>query len=260
MLAISIMLENSQIREKPYVRYLGIYIDENLKWYTAHVISLVSKNLGIMRGAKYILSSRELPILYNALILPHLNYGAVIWGNNYDSNIKRKVMLQKRALRIIDKKPHLYPSNDLFIKQNVLKFKDMVKEQSIMIILAFVNNALPNPIAGMFKREPETNTRHSKYFCIPFASRSYILIALSCRAPRNWNQLIASKIQDIENVSKNKIALKKQTRKYFFEEYKNIIFLNYHKKSRPCRTSLPRIFPYMVYFCLLFSVNICDLL
>ena len=52
-------------------------------------------------------------------------------------------MFQKRALRIIDKKPYLYPSNDLFVKHKILKFKDMVKEQSIMILLAYISNALP---------------------------------------------------------------------------------------------------------------------
>ena len=127
------------------------------------------------------------------MILPHLNYCAVIWGNDYDTYIKRIVLLQKRALRIINKKPYLYSSNDLFIKHKVLKFKDMVKEQSIMIILAFINNALPNPIAGMLTREPVTSTRHPKHFIVPFASRNYILFALSCSAPRIWNSIIASK-------------------------------------------------------------------
>ena len=131
--------------------------------------------------------------------------------------------MQKRALRIIDKKPYLYPSNDLFIKHKVLKFKDMVKEQSIMIILAFVNNVLPNPIAGMFKREPATKTRHPKHFTLPLASRNYRLFALSCSAPRIWNSLIADKFKDMDNVPKSKITLKKHIRKYFFEEYSKIL-------------------------------------
>ena len=49
-------------------------------------------------------TSRELTLLYNTLILPHLNYCAVVWGRNYDSNTKRIMLLQKQAVRIIDKK------------------------------------------------------------------------------------------------------------------------------------------------------------
>ena len=61
----------------------------------------------------------------------------------------------------------MYPSNDLFIKHKVLKFKDMVKEQSIIIILVFINNDLPNPIAGILTREPVTSTRHPKLDIVP---------------------------------------------------------------------------------------------
>ena len=58
---ISIMLQDILIERKPCVRYLGVYIDENLKWHShiAYVISIVSRNLGVMGRTKYILSSRE---------------------------------------------------------------------------------------------------------------------------------------------------------------------------------------------------------
>ena len=219
------MLQNTPVERRACVRYLGMYIDENIKWHShiAHVVLMISRNLGIMGRAKYLLSSRELLLLYNTLVLPHLSYCAVIWGKNYDTNIKRITMLQKRALRIIDKKPYLYPSNDLFIKYKMLKFKDMVKEQSIMIVLAFIKNELPRPMAEMFKREPATNTRHPKHFAIPFASRNYRLFALSCSAPRIWNEVIAPEFKSIESTPKNKITLKKHVRKYFVEEYKKLL-------------------------------------
>ena len=44
-----------------------IIIDENLKWHShiAHVVSTISRNLGIMGRAKYLLASRDLMLLYN---------------------------------------------------------------------------------------------------------------------------------------------------------------------------------------------------
>ena len=222
---IHIMLQNTPVERRACVRYLGMYIDENIKWHShiAHVVLIISRNLGIMGRAKYLLSSRELLLLYNTLVLPHLSYCAVIWGKNYDTNIKRITMLQKRALRIIDKKTYLYPSNDLFIKYKMLKFKDMIKEQSIMIVLAFIKNELPRPMAEMFKREPATNTRHPKHFAIPFASRNYRLFALSCGVPRIWNEVIVPEFKSIESTPKSKITLKKHVRKYFVEEYKKLL-------------------------------------
>ena len=40
-------------------------------------------------------------LLYNTLVLPHLNYCAEIWGNTYDSTLKELIILHKRVIRII---------------------------------------------------------------------------------------------------------------------------------------------------------------
>ena len=221
---LHIILQDAKVERKRCVKYLGMYIDENLKFHShiAHVGSVISRNLGIIGRAKYLLSSRELILLYNTMILPHLTYCAVIWGRNYDSNIKRIVLLQKRALRIIDKKPYLYPSNGLFIKHKILKFKDIVREQSIMIVLSYINNALPSPISRMFMYDKTKNTRQAKHLVTPMASRNYRSFALSCSAPRIWNDVIASKFAKIQDVPKNKEMLKRQVRKYFLNEYQHI--------------------------------------
>ena len=49
-------------------------------------------------------TKKELPVnallnIYNTLILPHLNYGLMVWG--WKSN--RLITLQKRAVRIMTK-------------------------------------------------------------------------------------------------------------------------------------------------------------
>ena len=72
----------------------------------------------------------ELLLLYNTLILPHLCYCAVVWGGSYTAlkgppRLSKIVKLQKRALRVIDSKPYLYLSNDLFVKYRVLKLPEL---------------------------------------------------------------------------------------------------------------------------------------
>ena len=121
VVSFQVMLQNVFIERKSCVRYLGMYIDENLKWYShiAHVASKVSRNIGVIGRTKFFLSSRELLLLYNALIYPYLSYCAVIWGNNYDTNIQRIILLQKRAIRIISKKSYLHPTNELFIEHKI---------------------------------------------------------------------------------------------------------------------------------------------
>ena len=192
-----------------------------MKWHDhiAYVVSTISRNLGVICRAKYLLTSRELTLLYNTLILPHLNYCAVVWGRNYDSNTKRIISWQKRAVRIIDKKTFLYPSSQLFVKHKILKFHDIVKEQSIMTLLAHVNNTLPSPISKLFEYEEHKNTRSVKHFVTPLALRNYRLFALYCSVSRIWNTIITPIFRDIKDVPSNKALLKKQVRKCFFKKY-----------------------------------------
>ena len=113
---VNIYMNGSRIKRSSTVKYLGVMLDENLK-FESH-INFVCKKIrcviGIMGRVKYYLSSRELLLLYNALVLPHLNYCAVIWGSAYHSRLKSIITLQKRAMRIIDNKPFRFPSSELF--------------------------------------------------------------------------------------------------------------------------------------------------
>ena len=179
----------------------------------------MSRNLGVMGRAKHLLSERELLLLYNTLILPHLNYCAMIWGRNYPTNIKRVITLQKRAIRIIDKKPYFYPTNNLFIKHKILKFTDIVREQCTLILLSYLNNTLPDPIAEMFKYQDDTNTRYPKHFFIPMARTNYRIFSLSCSAPKIWHDLVGSIFKRINDVPRSKSTLKKYVREYMINEY-----------------------------------------
>ena len=218
---LDIYFDGTKIERKTCVKYLGVYVDENLKWnsHIANVTKILSRNLGIMARAKHLLSARELLLLYNTLILPHLNYCAMIWGRNYPSNIKKIITLQKRAIRIIDKKPYRYPSNELFIKHKILKFPDIVKEQCILILLGYLNDTLPAPLASMFKYQDNTNTRQPNHFFIPMARNNYRIFSLSCSAPKIWYTIVGSIYKNLEDVPRSKSTLKKHVRGYMLDAY-----------------------------------------
>lgn len=221
---MQVKLQTVSIERKSSVRYLGMHVDENLKWHNhiAHVASKISRNLGVMGRAKFFLSSRELQLLYNALIYPYINYCAVIWGNNYDSNTKRIMLLQKRAVRIIGKKSYLHPTNELFIEHRMLKFSEVVKEQSMLILLRFINDTLPHPISQLVRLHITTRTRQVYHFAVPRALTNYKLFAFSCSAPRTWNNVMTSIFPNLEDVPRSKLSLKKHIRKYFLDEYNKL--------------------------------------
>ena len=74
-------------------------------------------------------------------------YCMEIWGNTYKYNLKGKVLLQKKAIRIISGANRLVHTNKLFYDLKLLKLNDMVEYQTLIIMYrAF----LPKNIQDMF--------------------------------------------------------------------------------------------------------------
>ena len=68
--------------ETKYLRYLGIKIDENLKW-KVHIHDLASKlntANAILAKLRHFVNSEILRSTYFAIFHSHLNYVRIVWG------------------------------------------------------------------------------------------------------------------------------------------------------------------------------------
>ena len=63
--------------------FLGIKINNHLNWnnHNTDVANKIVKTVGILNTLKIYLHLNILRILYNSPILPHLNYGILLWGH-----------------------------------------------------------------------------------------------------------------------------------------------------------------------------------
>ena len=74
--------------------------------YNKHINYLSNKLSKIIYTIKKIsfLDTTNLMLLYNSFYLSNLLYGIEVWSNTYKSNITKLIMLQKKVIRIINKK------------------------------------------------------------------------------------------------------------------------------------------------------------
>ena len=96
------------------------------------------------------LENNHLYMLYCSLILPYLSYACEIWGNTYKSPLNTLMLLQKKAIRNVAKASYLDHTHPLFVQHNCLKFLDIVKLKTLIIIYKAKNNMLPNNLQKMF--------------------------------------------------------------------------------------------------------------
>ena len=97
------------------VKYLGVKIDTNLTWQH-HINDLSTKldraNTLFFTIRKYV-SPKILRSIYFATFDSHLSYCCLVWAQNF-SNIKLILILQKKAVRIINFQPRNSHTSPLF--------------------------------------------------------------------------------------------------------------------------------------------------
>ena len=128
-------------------------------------------------------------MLYCSFILPYITYCMEVWGNTYKTNTESIFILQKRAIRIVNRSGYREPSNQLFIKLKALKFKDLVDLKTVQIMHKAENKLLPNNIQNLFQeRESQYNLRGVCKFTQPLVRTNAKHHCISVKGVTLWNK------------------------------------------------------------------------
>ena len=128
--------------------FLGTVFDECMTWHSHinKISSKISSVAGTLSRLKRFLPRDILKIIYNALIMPHLNFGILLWGHN----VKRIYKLQKWAVRAITSSKYNSHTEPLFIKLKLLKVQAIYKLNILKFYYEYEKSLLPNYFNGMF--------------------------------------------------------------------------------------------------------------
>ena len=100
-----------------------------------------------MNCLKRYLSLSALKVMYDSLILSHIQFGITCWGFEWG----RLAKLQKRAVRIITNSKYDAHKEPLFKDLHLLKINDIFDVQCMKFCYKFSNKTLPNYFRSMFQ-------------------------------------------------------------------------------------------------------------
>ena len=171
-------------------------IDENLSSTPQidKLFSTLSTKLSLLNHISAYVPQEVQKVLYQAYILPLIDYGSDTWGTTSSANIERLSKLQKRAVLIILKADFMTPSSDMF---------DMLSWQSIpkrfmynKAILTFkaLNNLTPTYITNLLKPILQTHSRSLRssgngLLSIPRTRSALFDRSFSHSTSKMWNTL-----------------------------------------------------------------------
>ena len=149
---ITIKINKNAIKEKEFIKYLGVFIDSTLSW--KHQISTISKkisrSIGIMYKLRPFLPSKVMRNVYYSLIYSHIIYAIEAWDSACKTELNKILTLQKRAMRLMtynDKYPATYgpliSSDPIFTKLEILKVSEIYKYQVAKLIYKCINAIAP---------------------------------------------------------------------------------------------------------------------
>ena len=135
-------INNNSIDKVDTFKFLGIHLDSTLSWHKHinEIANKISKTNGILSYLSRFIPSNILLMIYNSLILSHLNYGITLWGfGNYD----RLQTIQKRALRNVNKSSFNSHCSPICKTFKTLLLEDIFKLACIKFYYKYQNSQLP---------------------------------------------------------------------------------------------------------------------
>ncbi len=89
--------ENEILHQVNSIKFLGVYIDQNLTWkdHINYVSKKISKSIGIIHKSRFYLSCKIKLSLYYTLVYPFITYCNMVWSSTYVTNLNKIYYLQK---------------------------------------------------------------------------------------------------------------------------------------------------------------------
>ena len=136
-----IRIGNSIIRSSNKIKFLGIFVDNNLKFnfHSNYISTKISKSIGILSKLKNYLPSEILKIIYYALVHPYFHYSIEAWYSTFSNSTKKLDLLQKRACRYIHNLSYYDHTLNYFKNSCILKLNELHELQIAVFVYKNLN-------------------------------------------------------------------------------------------------------------------------
>ena len=158
-------------------------------------------------------------MLYNALVLPHLQYCLMIWGDFKESHNltlgSSLLKLQKRLVGIIAGEFGKYHSDPLFARFSILKVEDLYRQQLRIHAWKFWNNKLPENQKGMLCRVSDVHRYSTRLAGTGISLGAQDHRCMSYKIPKEWESL-PNTLREMLSIT----GFKNKSKESFFGKYK----------------------------------------
>ena len=191
---ITIKVDNITIQNTKETKFLGIWLDEHLKW-TTHIQKLILKltrNTNLLKYNQNLMPTITKKLVYHSHIASHIQYGLLLWGNNAtESQLNKLQKVQNKCLK------YLLPNENPITagkKLNILNIRNMLKLVNLKFGYKLANKLLPPRITTICQEDSKKqtllpkhhyNTRNRNTPNLPKDASKLYRDSFLCKGPRS---------------------------------------------------------------------------
>ena len=166
-------------------------MDTNLSWqYHVNDLSIkLNRANALLSKIRKFVCLKKLRSIYFAIFDSYLSYCCLVWAQNY-STIQRIIILQKKAIRIINLQPRNFHTSPLFKQNSILKFQDKICIENILFVSKSLNNLSPSIFNTWFSFSSDQHN----YETLFYKTKRYGKCSITVNAVESWNTIQKQKI------------------------------------------------------------------
>ena len=190
-------------------KYLGIWVDRKLTFcdHINMVKKSISKHCGVISKIRHWIPKRLLILYYNYYIKPKIQYGVLIYGCSSKNNLNKILVVQKKILRLINFKPRMHTTFDLFFKDKILTVHELhLYELSKLILRSLRSECNSTQLNDLFiqQRLPYYSTRQTTH---QYIDAPYCRTELMKHSLKNRGTLLINALRSCNLIPDNLITL-----------------------------------------------------
>ena len=206
-------INNNQIQRSESIKFLGVFLDENLTWrdHIKYIENKIAKNIGILYRPKPYLNNKCLLSLYYSYIHSYISHANIAWANTYFSNLKKVSSQQKHSVRIIYNKMKYESVTELLISLKILNVYQINILNNASFMRRINTKTAPTVFLSKFTKLIFTKSHiyPTRFSQINYAHKlNRCKYRILIRRPYIWNEFLSNKEKEIEVTSSFKSTIK----------------------------------------------------
>ena len=143
---------------------------------------------------------------------PRIKYGISVYGQSCDTKLKRIQTLQNQLLKVLSSKNYRFSTDMLHNEFDLLKVKDIAKQEVLTFVHNFFSNSLPPVFDDYFETLASNHNRNTRngtnLLKINNHSTNFAAACMKIQGAKVWNMLDnnlkgINKVKSFRNKFKN---------------------------------------------------------